>query len=39
MTGVRALFIGLMTVAVLASSGCGRKGDLEPPQAALIEAR
>jgi predicted small lipoprotein YifL len=39
MTGVRTLIIAVMTVAVLVSSGCGRKGDLEPPQAALIEAR
>jgi len=38
MTGARALIIALMTVAVLVS-GCGRKGDLEPPQLALIEAR
>ena len=38
MTGARALIIALMTVAVLVS-GCGRKGDLEPPLVALIEAR
>jgi predicted small lipoprotein YifL len=38
MTGIRALIIALMTSAVLVS-GCGRKGDLEPPQAALIELR
>jgi predicted small lipoprotein YifL len=38
MTGLRLLLVALMALSVLVS-GCGRKGDLEPPKAALIEAR
>ena len=38
MNRLSLLIVALMTVSVLAS-GCGRKVDLEPPEAALIEAR
>ena len=33
------MVIALVAVTAVAVSSCGRKGDLEPPRAALAEAR
>lgn len=38
MNRLSLLIVAVMTVSVLVS-GCGRKGDLEPPPAALVEPR
>lgn len=29
----------VLAVTAMTMSGCGRKGDLEPPQAAFVEAK
>ena len=39
MTGIKLALVVLLAFSFVGVSGCGRKGDLQPPQAALFEAR